>query len=121
MDERAVRTCSPRRLEQVERSHRIGIEVIKGYCRCPVMRRLRRRVHDRIGLYSLDQSQDAESIPDVELMVLELHDIGLQPPLIPPSTALRSEKNLPLIVVQPMDRPAESRKVGTNFGADQAG
>ncbi len=48
--ERTLRTRPPTCLEQVERAHRIGVEVVEGDGSRPIVRRLRRRVDDRVGL-----------------------------------------------------------------------
>ncbi len=41
--------------------------------------------------------------------------------MVPSGIALRAEKDGTLVVVDPVDGPAELGKVNANFGADQAG
>ena len=68
----------------------------------------------------LDELEDALAVPDVELVMDETGNLANQSLLIQSGISQGPKKNLPLIVVDPMDLAAVVGKLQASFGADQA-
>ena len=118
---RALGAALARGLQQVERAHRVGVEVVEGDRRCPVVAGLGRRVHDRRGLQLGQQGQHPRPVADVQLGVLEVvPQLLLQALLVPAGVALRPEEHRPLVVVHPHHPPAALGEVHAHLRADQA-
>jgi hypothetical protein len=103
MHERTLRAALVRGLKQVERAHRVGVEIVERDRRRTVVAGLGRRVHDRIGLELSHHRQHPLAVADVQLDVLEaLPQLLLQPLLVPARIPLRPEEHGPLVFVQPL-------------------
>src|SRR5262249_58728453 len=112
--ERGVRTKTAHCLEQVERTGRIDVEIIKRAFCCQVMTRLGRSVYDCIGSELVNPSQYGLPITDVELWMGEVITDRLQPPLVPSSFTLRPEEVGAHVVVDAMDFPTKAVKMLNN-------
>ncbi len=108
--------------QQVQGADGVGIKIIEGDGGGAVVGRLGGGVDDGIGLQCLQHGEHAGTVADVELMVNEGSPEGFgEPALVPPGIALRAEEDGALVVVDPVDGPAELCKVHADFGADEAG
>ena len=119
VDERGGRHVLPRRLEQVQRTDGVRVEVVEGDLGREVVRRLRGGVDDRVGLHLPDESQDAGAVADVELVVEEALALGLERALVPARVAAGAEERGAPVVVDAVDVPPASVEVPTDFGADE--
>jgi hypothetical protein len=113
MHERALRAALAGGLQQVERAHhRVGVEVVEGDGRRPVVAGLGSRVHDRIWLQLSQQVEHPLAVADVQLNVpVVIPQLLLQPALVPAGVALGSEEHRPLVVVEAHHLPAAPREV----------
>ena len=119
--EGAFRAGPPGGLEQVERAHRVNVEIIKGPGGGEIVAGLGSGVDDGGGLELGDEMQNFFSVTNVELVVLEVLIVLLQPLLIPAGVAARTEEIRPLVVVDTVHLRPLPGEIAHNFGADQAG
>ena len=119
VDERRIQAVPPRRLQQVERSHGIRIEILEGDRGGAVMRGLSRRVddHRRPGLG--DHRIDPGPVAHVHLVMVKARKAVLQPPLVPARVALGAEEDRPLVVVDAMDFEPALAEIQAHLGSDQ--
>ena len=68
----------------------------------------------------LDQLNDTLAVPNVEFVMDEARNLANQTLLIQSRIALGPKKNLPLIVVDTMDRAPLAGEVQASFGANEA-
>ena len=108
--------------EEIQSPDRVGIKIIERDGGGAIVGRLGGGVDDGIGLQCLQQGEYAGTVADVEFVVSEGFPKRFgEPALVPSGIALRAEKDGALVVVDPVDGPAQLGKVDTNFGADEAG
>ena len=121
VDERRLDAVHARRLQQVKRPHRIGVEVVERDARGAVVARLRRRVHDGVRLQLAQQRVNPRAVADVEFVMLEILPGAGEPLLHPSRVAAGSEEDRALIAVHSVHVPAECGEVGDHFRADESG
>ena len=108
-------------LEEIERTHGIRVEIIKGDRRRAVTGRLGRSVNKHIRSHQLDQIQHALPIANIHLMVSKAEQLSRKPLLVPACITLWSKKESALVVVHPMHDVAEFMgEIDTCLRADQA-
>ncbi len=103
VDEGCLRAGAAGGLEHVEGADGVGVEVVEGDGRRPVMTGLGRGVDDGIRLYLGNQINDSLSVTNIKFVMDETLDIALETLLIPSGIALGAEKDGSLIVVDSMD------------------
>ncbi len=119
--EGAIGANAPHRLQEIECSHCVGIEVVEGNCGGPIVARLRRRMHDRFGFQLRQEGENALAIPHVQLVVLEICKELDEPLLVPTGVTLRPEEDGALVIVHPVDFPARFVEVHANLRSNQTG
>ena len=119
VDERRIQAVPPRRLQQVERSHGIRIEILEGDRGRAVMRRLGRRVDDHRGPGLGDHRVDPGPVAHVDLAMVKARKGVVQPALVPARVALGAEEDRPLVVVDAMDFEPALAEIQTHLGSDQ--
>jgi len=107
--------------KQVKRANCIGIEIVERNGRRAIVRRLGGGVDDGIGLELVEKVNYALTVADVELVMDETWEVTLEAFLVPTGIALWTEEGGALVVIQPMDIPAQGGEMDANFGADEAG
>ena len=70
-DERRLRAALPNRFQQVERAHRVDVEVVERAARRKVVRRLSRTVNDEIRARTADERRHTYPFTNVDVVVLE--------------------------------------------------
>jgi len=115
-----LRTSAPSRLEKIERTHGVCIEIFKGDSRGAIMRRLRSRMDDDVGLDFSYRPENAVTVPDVRLEVSVIGDVGPEPIERPPGVALRPKENGSLVVIYSEDPEAVLSQMKADFRSDQA-
>ncbi len=121
MHERRLRARLPGGLEEVQRADRVGVEVVERNCGRAIVRRLGGGVNDRVGLQLPYEPSDARAIANVELVMRERLQRGLEAALIPARVALLTEEDRALVVVDAVDAPPQLGKIRGDFRSDQAG
>ncbi len=122
VDEGGFRAGLAGGFEEIQGSNGIGVKVVKRDRGGAVVRGLGGGVDDGIGPQGLQQGEHAGTVADVELVVSEGFPKRFgEPALVPSGIALRAEEDGALVVVDPVDGPAEFCKVHADFGADEAG
>ncbi len=115
VDERRFGACLPGRLEEVQGSRRVGIEVIERNRGRQIVRGLRGGVDDGRRAKLPDKAEDSRSIPDIEFVMLEARNLAGKPPLIPAGVALGPKENGALIIVDAMDAVTLAAEIETNL------
>ena len=121
MHKRCLGTETACRLQQVQRAHRVGIEIIERDLGRLVVAGLGGRMHDGIRPEFLHQRQHALAVAQVQFVMLKAADGRGESLLVPARVALRAEEHRSLVIVQAVNAPTAGGKVGTHFRADQAG
>jgi len=112
----------PGGFQHIQGADGIGIKIVEGNRRRAVVRGLRRRMHNHVGLHGLEQVEHAAAVADIDLVMFERGKVLRQALLIPARVALGTEKYGPLVVVDPMNGVAQfAGKVGADLGADKPG
>ncbi len=109
------------RLQQVQGADGVGVEVVEGNGRGPVVGRLGGGVDDARRAQFRDQGEHAAAVADVEFVVDEVRQLSGEPVLVPAGVPLRAEEDGALVVVDAVDLPTEGMKEGRDLRADQAG
>ncbi len=107
VDEGSLRAGAACSLEHIEGADGIGIEVVEGDRRSPVMAGLGGGVDDGIGPDLGDQVEDSLPVADVEFVVDEALQVLLEALLVPSGVSLRAKENGTLVVIHPVDLVAE--------------
>ena len=115
---RAGATCG---LKKVQRSDRIGIEVVEWDGCCPVVAGLCSRMHDRIGSDFLHEIQHSLPVPDIEFVVGVALDLAGQACLVPSRISLRTEEDRSLVVVHPVNLAPLPGEKKSDFRTNEAG
>ncbi len=95
------RAGAPHRLEHVEGADRIGVEIVERDRGGAVVTRLGRGVHDGVRFHRFHEIEHTLAISQVELVVLETGDAGLEPSLVPAGIPLRPKKTLRWLLSTP--------------------
>ena len=119
VNERRLRCMGAAGFQEVESANRVGVEIIKRNGCGPIVRRLRRRVHDKARPQFLHQLAEAGAVADIQFVVVKVGHGSLQPLLVPARVGLRPEENRSLVVIQPMDLEPPCREKNTNLRTDQ--
>ena len=109
----------PRGFEQIQRGQRIGLEVVEGDGRRPIVRRLGRGMDDEAGPNRADDIRDRLPIAHVNRVMVKVVERTLKPLLIPTRVPRRSEEHRPLVVVDPVHTTAARREERADRGADE--
>ena len=120
VDKRCIRAGLARRFEHVQRADGVGVEVVERNGGRAVVARLGGGMDDGIGADLLDQLQNAGPVTDVDFVMDEAGQVGLQALLVPTGITLRTEEHGALVVVNAMDLPAEAGEVQADFRAYQS-
>jgi hypothetical protein len=90
----------PSHFQDIERSCRIDVEIVKGTTGSQIMTGLGRAMHNQIErTFLLEESGKPFAIPNVELMMRKPSSVLAQPLKIPRRITFRTEKVRPHIVV----------------------
>jgi len=109
-----------RGLQQVQGADGVDVEVVEGARGGQVVAGLRGSVDDQLGAELFDRPEDFRPVADVELVVLELRKLFLEPRLVPPGIARRAEEIGAHVVVDAVDLVFLGGEVGDHLAADQA-
>ena len=121
LHKRTLRTGLAGGFQKIQRTHGIGIEIIKGDRRRAVMRWLRSGMHNHIRTNPHDQIRHALPVADIHFVVDKTDQLPLEALLVPTRISLRTKKNSALVIVQSMHGVAKFRReVGAHFGAYQS-
>jgi hypothetical protein len=121
VDEGRLGTGAAGGLEKIHGADRVGVKVVKGNASSSVMAGLGGGMDDGIGFEPGNEVENALTIPDVELVMGEVFQLGGEAVLIPAGIALLAEEDGALVVVHAVDVPAELVEVDADFAADEAG
>src|SRR4051794_4756296 len=121
MYEWRFRTRTAGRLEQVERTARVRVEIVEWNRGRYIVRGLGRRVDDHIRPQLSHKPKHSLPVPHVQFMMMEISQLRLQPPLVPPRVARGTEKHGALIVIDAMDFKSSTIKIEANVRSDQSG
>src|SRR5260221_10005996 len=120
MDERRLWTPLALCLEEVEGAARVHIENVEGSRGCQIVAGLSRRMNDRVRPDLLNQIQDRSSIPDIQLVGMEVAILLSQSSPIPGSVAWRTKEIGPQIVIDPVHFAVLCCEKGDCLAADQS-
>ena len=111
-----------RRFKEIEGAVGIDCKVHLRIARCPVVRRLRRAVHNRrqAPAVLLEKSIHGGGIADVDLVMLIVRHVRQQLVARPAGGGFLSEKPLPHVVVDSDNRAAIRREAPNRFRANQS-
>jgi hypothetical protein len=107
--------------EKVYGADGVGVEVLKGDGGGAVVAGLGGSVNDGIGLEPGDEVEYALAVADVQFVVAEVLELRSETFLVPTGVALYPEEDSTLVIVHPVDPPAELVEVTADFAADEAG
>lgn len=119
MHKRRFGTGTASRFQEVQRSARVGIEIVKRDGCCPIVRWLGSRMYDRIRLYLRYQPQNAFPITNVDVVMTVVFDFGAQTLQRPAGITLRSKENCALIIIYTENSKAIAGQMYTHFRPDQ--
>ena len=109
----------PRGFEQIQRGQRVGLEVVEGDRRRPIVRRLSRGMDDEAWPNSADNIGDRLAIAHVNRVMVKVVERTLKPLLIPTRVPRRSEEDGSLVVVDPVHTTAARREERADLRADE--
>ena len=119
-DERRVGSESPRRLEEVQGSHGIGLEVLKWDPGGKIVGRLCRAMDRSLRSEGPVQVENRVTLSDVKMAVREIQVEALQALEVPGRGTARSEETGALVVVDAQDPVAQSTEELDGLGPYQA-
>jgi len=111
--------ADPRRLEQVDCSDGIDVEIVQRNVTCFVVRRLCGAVDDEVEGVRLEEREYARPISDVEVVMDEVPRDTPQARQVPARVTLGAEEYLAHIVIDAVDFPVVRRVVFDSLGPDQ--
>jgi hypothetical protein len=120
MDKHGVRAELPSRLQQVDRTQRIHLEVEQRNVARLVVRGLSGAVYDEVERLGSEQMEETLAISDVQVAVPEVLRAGFQPVQIPDRIAALTEERRAKVVVDAHDQLGQTIVVFHGLGANQS-
>ncbi len=108
-----------RRFQNVKRSCRVYIEVIKWPKRCKIMARLSRAMHDRLRLGRPDEVIDLAAVAQIKFVVDKVAVAAQEALLVPARVPGGPEEARTHVVVDAMDAPPAVGEIGYHLRSDQ--
>jgi hypothetical protein len=108
----------PAGLDQVQRAHRVGVEIVKGNRRGPIMRGLGSGVDQAVRAQFPDQAFGPRAVTDIQFVMREAGHRLLQMPLNPTRVPRGAEKHGSLVIVQSVNLKSPTSEVGADLRAD---